>query len=548
MTKDLIILSGGGELTSGGEGAAIMELTLTRTVNADQELTLGSVCSAMLEFTFINPDRVTITPGQEATLFRVAENGSRQQVGIFLLEKPVQLGQGRCRVTGYDRVSLLDKDLTDWVSTLGSITLESLARQVCEGCGLTLAQGEIPNGSLTVSPISGQGITGRQIMKWIAEAAGCFCTANAQGALELGWYSDSGIALGPEILEGASLQVEDRGLSLSTRSVKTIDDNRGNVSITGPVLDMTSGEAGEATLTAPMQAQILSWLQGSLELGQRPVEEIQGVQLSEFHWPAVAAGANTYVIAQNPFLNRTAVEVETALQTVLTRLKSLGSYPAFRAKVVTEKELLPGSILTLTDTGGKVYRLPVMTAKRKGSLWELECTGSPRRDSSEVSNFKTMSQIAWQQVQAQTQQDVFNKLTDNGKLQGLYIEDGKLYINAEFVKILNLVASSITSGRLSSANGSTYFDLDLGHIICGGGNQFTTISDGSVRIADTGQLAYIHLYDKGILFSENGSFVGQLASDDGLRLSCYDEAVGRPVLRKLGWKTVNGETVLGGIE
>lgn len=40
---------------------------------------------------------------------------------------------------------------------------------------------------------------------------------------------------------------------------------------------------------------------------------------------------------------------------------------------------------------------------------------------------------------------IFNLLTNNGELQGLYRQDGKLYINAEFVKILNLIADHVVS-------------------------------------------------------------------------------------------------------
>lgn len=73
------------------------------------------------------------------------------------------------------------------------------------------------------------------------------------------------------------------------------------------------------------------------------------------------------------------------------------------------------------------------------------------------------SSIADEAISAQTQEDIFNKLTDNGKLQGFYIQDGKLYINAEFVQILNLVANTITSGILKSKDENTfYLDLDNG--------------------------------------------------------------------------------------
>jgi phage minor structural protein len=53
---------------------------------------------------------------------------------------------------------------------------------------------------------------------------------------------------------------------------------------------------------------------------------------------------------------------------------------------------------------------------------------------------------------ALTQQEVFNRLTNNGQLQGLYMKDGKLYINAQY----------IAAGRIASADGVSYFDLVQG--------------------------------------------------------------------------------------
>ncbi|WP_051197421.1 phage tail spike protein [Butyrivibrio sp. MB2005] len=56
-------------------------------------------------------------------------------------------------------------------------------------------------------------------------------------------------------------------------------------------------------------------------------------------------------------------------------------------------------------------------------------------------------------VNNQTQTSIFNKLTNNGQTQGIYLKDGKLYINAEY----------IATGILKSKDGqSFYLDLDKG--------------------------------------------------------------------------------------
>lgn len=57
---------------------------------------------------------------------------------------------------------------------------------------------------------------------------------------------------------------------------------------------------------------------------------------------------------------------------------------------------------------------------------------------------------------ALTQQEIFNRLTNNGETQGIYLSNGKLYINATY----------IVTGRIASKKGYVYFDLDNDEIAC----------------------------------------------------------------------------------
>lgn len=59
-------------------------------------------------------------------------------------------------------------------------------------------------------------------------------------------------------------------------------------------------------------------------------------------------------------------------------------------------------------------------------------------------------------VNAQTQADIFNRLTNNGELQGIYMQNGKLYINATYM----------VTGKISSKDGRVYFDLDKSELRC----------------------------------------------------------------------------------
>ena len=69
---------------------------------------------------------------------------------------------------------------------------------------------------------------------------------------------------------------------------------------------------------------------------------------------------------------------------------------------------------------------------------------------------------------AMTQQNIFDKLTGGGDKQGIYIENGKLYLNAEY----------LVSGTIASRSGGLQWDLETGIFQ-------SSKSDYWVRIADS---------------------------------------------------------------
>lgn len=108
---------------------------------------------------------------------------------------------------------------------------------------------------------------------------------------------------------------------------------------------------------------------------------------------------------------------------------------------------------------------------------------------------KTVGDIAQQKVDAQTQQSIFNKLTNNGKVQGIFLDsNGRIYINAQFMSIDTLSAISanlgtVTSGILQSANYSqgygSYSDAGTQINLAGG-----TIKSKNFYIDSTGTAGF----------------------------------------------------------
>lgn len=200
MIRNLLVLPTGEELFSGAvEENAISGVKLTQCVNTQDELCPGAVCASMLEASVIVQKPLSLNAGDEVVLYTVSDSGKRQQEGIFIAEKPVWESAHRYTLTAYDRVSRLDKDLTSWLAELTGwpYYLLDFAHMVCTQCGVELLNEEIPNGEYPVQAFSAEGITGRQLMQWIGQAAGRFCRATTDGRLEFAWYQETGKAVGP---------------------------------------------------------------------------------------------------------------------------------------------------------------------------------------------------------------------------------------------------------------------------------------------------------------------------------------------------------------
>ena len=120
MLKNLIVLPDGTELFSGTTGVnALQSVTLTQQVNTGAELTLGSACANMLEATLLTKEGgLNITPGMELTLYKVSEDGKQSKMGLFTAEKPTRPSANLYKLTAYDRISWLDRDLTGWLESL----------------------------------------------------------------------------------------------------------------------------------------------------------------------------------------------------------------------------------------------------------------------------------------------------------------------------------------------------------------------------------------------------------------------------------------------
>lgn len=92
-------------------------------------------------------------------------------------------------------------------------------------------------------------------------------------------------------------------------------------------------------------------------------------------------------------------------------------------------------------------------------------------------------------VEAQTQEEIFNKLTNGGETQGLYLLDGKVYVNASYIASGTLTGDFIRGGVISG----TEINIGNGVFVVDDEGQVTAaninITGGTIKIDTEGGTA-----------------------------------------------------------
>ena len=148
------------------------------------------------------------------------------------------------------------------------------------------------------------------------------------------------------------------------------------------------------------------------------------------------------------------------------------------------------------------------------------------------------------------QTKVFNKLTNNGALKGIYMQNGELYINGTYIKtgtldaslvnVTNINATNIKTGLLQDASGNTKWNLATGALE----SKKFSINSTYFQLSETGTITSIAqdgkkiVVDKGTItgYQPNGQVSAKLEVADG----CFNIAQG--VLKIQGVEGVSGNT------
>ena len=416
MPKHLLVLADGTEIGSGQVGDnAIRSVSYTQTVADDTDLAPGAACACKLEIElWVQPGHaLRITSGTEMTCYRLDAAGGREKIGVFRAVKPTKASRNTYKVYAYDAVSRLDGIQSAWLRSIQGqfpMTLWAFAKAVAARCGVTIANTALPaNGSYQVQAFYSDDLTGRQLLAWVAQAAGCFLRANADGALEFAWYKDRrDIVIGPGEGAAASTLLADS---------------------TGALLQ----DAEEYYLLAAAAADadgVTPYYDGTLSYEDYTCATIDKVQIRQSSddvgvvFPAGETCTNALTIEGNLLLTTsTDAALRPVAQALYAQMQAVEYTPCtvrIPAAQAAALGLGAGQIVRVQDARGRVFDTWIMSASWSANGVTLESTGNASRDGSAATNQQIYKNLTGKMLEIRTSVDGLELKAS--ELQGDYTE------------------------------------------------------------------------------------------------------------------------------
>ncbi len=262
----------------------------------------------------------------------MAERWEYAPLGNFIAEKPSKTQDDIITVSAYDQMSLFDRDATSFISGLTfPLTLTQLFVKLCEYVKIGYKSGTLINGSVSYSASTfiADGYTLRDILSFIAEAAGGFARISRDGAAEIAWFASSGRTIGKK---------QRFSLDLAEYTTKAV----GGISI--------KNTNSDAVCTYPVE---------------------------------IADDAQIYTTVDNPLLVApTVAEMQTRAQPVFNRLSAVSAYRPAAVECVSNWAVQAGDLISIEADDGDYYTVPIFTQSISWAGFataEMEATGSETR-------------------------------------------------------------------------------------------------------------------------------------------------------------------------
>ena len=294
------VVVGGMEYTD----TEIISITYEGAANSDEvNFRVGSACCAKVELELFSED-VTAFDGQTHTVF-IGTEGEWCKVGTFPVAKASNIDDKRVRVLLYDAVRQTDPPIA-FDGSIFPISLGDFAAWICAQTSVSLHSTVFANSDYIIQTGFEANTTGRTLLKYIAQAAGCFVVANTDGEIEFRTYQSASNPL-------------------------SLDRYFDPLTVGGYV--------------SP------SWDKLTVKVSEDDLGVTYGT------------GENEYTIVNNPVLYGLTADDEETRQTVLSNILANITgmeYQGISVQALGNPAIQVGDIISVTSPDNVVYSLPVM--------------------------------------------------------------------------------------------------------------------------------------------------------------------------------------------
>lgn len=380
----------------------IVSVSWTEQVNSDSDnITPGAVCANAIDISFWirSDDALKIAQGTKLTYYKVDDyTAVETKIGVFTCEKPEKDGSNKYKVTAYDNVTKLDIDVSDWLNALTfPVSISSFATQLASKCGLEFANTAPINGDYSVQTFTATNVTGRELMKMVAQAAGSFIRANADGKLEYAWYvTNSGLRIAPHKSLGKSAflydivprQLDDnvpRRLATSEGYNKQANDKEQKALRDKQVVRLRTADV-------VYQPESTPYFLNQLTFSDFTVTAIDKVQVKQSDndvgviYPGDATGTNALIVSGNKLLvTDSDATLRPYVKNLYDRLNNMVYVPCSNIQTPETIQIRAGDIVTVTD-GKREFVTWITSVKHSGNKCTFESVGSIIRNTTTAVN------------------------------------------------------------------------------------------------------------------------------------------------------------------
>lgn len=252
-------------------------------------------------------------------------------LGTFHIDTPTKRKVATISCEALDGMQEFNADADDWWAGLTwPMTRGELLASLCAFVGVTLGTATFlgSDTSIPSAPIAGNGLTGKDVLGWIAESAGSYARMSRAGALELVWFTAQDVTLAQ---------------------------------------NQHFGDA-PAEYTTPAITALHVMVMNS-DLGVVVPDE---------------PGDNEYQIMDNPLLyGSTEADIKPLLTPIYDRLSAFAAYAPNSVEAVCDWALEAGDIIQVTGGDGETRTLPIFRMVLRwaggGVRATYECTGGTGR-------------------------------------------------------------------------------------------------------------------------------------------------------------------------